>query len=871
LKEVARHFFDRLQAELYYPNGQPFARDVPVAQPAADYAVANLGQVKSLFQFDLTTDTDGDGIPDWWEKAHGLNHKNRNDALALSEAGLVTNLVAYRNNLDPGAELTSLQLASASALSNVTLTLITKKVGLSASNPLNLGSSPLVKNGDFQKDVETGIGYHATSEANHQFRRWYVQLSSHTGWKAIGGDQAGQRAEFLQYEVQQQIKDYTLPSWFKDGNGTSRSGSLNQYCELDSHWERFKNKDLSPSQVIHDNDGENPSNFGFSDRSKKSDHGIWQNVSVNRGNYILIFDYRGRPEADSNIFKVWVEASNSTVELIATTDVDPTATGGISTSSWKRAMASFKVEGGTETGNTISLKFDIGDPDTKADTFGALIDNVILLPTAIKEVSFDGNGAAPNNYHLLTSDAGSIDPSTGDFIPTTTYSAPHWVDGDDDGQATPSTSGDKNYPVAFTRNTAFKVGAKIRVYGVTASSTVKIKAATTGESEVPETTVTPVETPPEGSGIWTVTLPPTLISALPKKQLVDKIKFHNANDSSNFEIDWEINKDSAGWYTAGTTSHTVYVTRANPVDAAESSKWPETLFDVGCRNADGKTSSDDALDAIWSLFSGRNVSRVDATTRKADRDDPDGMVFWKTGVSYPLQDTEFLSKGYGICGNWAAFFQSVLGAQGISSNLVIVNAPEPLDEHPNLPLPQQFPTALQSFKTEILAGTTKTVYLAGTQPAPPWSLTPGDVKLTPRSNNNGVNHGVFFAKATWDFSKSFMKLPTLTTGAPDFAAPLAEQTLSAAQGNTNAHGWFGNHAIAMVSRDGVDTYYDPSYGGTTYSGATKKTDWEDASLKAFGAFFMAETWNGAAWVYSGHYVWYERNNPAGTPECTISP
>jgi hypothetical protein len=128
LKEVVRHFFDRLQAELYYPTEQPYPWSAPSAKPAADYAMANLGHIKSLFQFDLTTDSDGDGIPDWWEKAHGLNHKNRNDALALSEAGLVTNLAAYRNNLDPGAELTSLQLASVSALSSVTFTVLTKTV-----------------------------------------------------------------------------------------------------------------------------------------------------------------------------------------------------------------------------------------------------------------------------------------------------------------------------------------------------------------------------------------------------------------------------------------------------------------------------------------------------------------------------------------------------------------------------------------------------------------------------------------------------------------------------------------------------------------------------------------------------------------------
>ena len=42
LKDVARHFFDRLQAELYYPTEQTYPWAAPGAQPAADYAVANL-------------------------------------------------------------------------------------------------------------------------------------------------------------------------------------------------------------------------------------------------------------------------------------------------------------------------------------------------------------------------------------------------------------------------------------------------------------------------------------------------------------------------------------------------------------------------------------------------------------------------------------------------------------------------------------------------------------------------------------------------------------------------------------------------------------------------------------------------------------
>lgn len=45
-----------------------------------DFAPANIGQVKYLFSFDFTLDSDEDGIPDWWETSHGLNPSNSEDA-----------------------------------------------------------------------------------------------------------------------------------------------------------------------------------------------------------------------------------------------------------------------------------------------------------------------------------------------------------------------------------------------------------------------------------------------------------------------------------------------------------------------------------------------------------------------------------------------------------------------------------------------------------------------------------------------------------------------------------------------------------------------------------------------------------------------
>jgi hypothetical protein len=63
LKAVAKPFHDRLIE-------QGFATNYPWTSTTADdvdYAVANIGQVKALFAFDVTLDSDEDGLPDAWE------------------------------------------------------------------------------------------------------------------------------------------------------------------------------------------------------------------------------------------------------------------------------------------------------------------------------------------------------------------------------------------------------------------------------------------------------------------------------------------------------------------------------------------------------------------------------------------------------------------------------------------------------------------------------------------------------------------------------------------------------------------------------------------------------------------------------------
>ncbi len=78
LKNTVAPFYERLQA-LDLASGYPAGAGSPYpwsnsTNPPRDFALANIGQAKYVFSFDLAgvnittnTDTDADGLPDWWE------------------------------------------------------------------------------------------------------------------------------------------------------------------------------------------------------------------------------------------------------------------------------------------------------------------------------------------------------------------------------------------------------------------------------------------------------------------------------------------------------------------------------------------------------------------------------------------------------------------------------------------------------------------------------------------------------------------------------------------------------------------------------------------------------------------------------------
>ncbi len=113
LKNVAKPFYERLIAlgfrDAPMPlngQGQPTYPWLDPSTPnyqslTDDYPYANVGQAKQLFSFDLSTDSDGDGMPNWWEMWRGLNKTSSADQFLDPDGDGLINLAEYLAGTDP--------------------------------------------------------------------------------------------------------------------------------------------------------------------------------------------------------------------------------------------------------------------------------------------------------------------------------------------------------------------------------------------------------------------------------------------------------------------------------------------------------------------------------------------------------------------------------------------------------------------------------------------------------------------------------------------------------------------------------------------------------------------------------------------------
>ena len=387
-----------------------------------------------------------------------------------------------------------------------------------------------------------------------------------------------------------------------------------------------------------------------------------------------------------------------------------------------------------------------------------------------RTISFSGD-----TYQELKGDDGQV-----------TYKAPHWYDVNGDMQIEPGLMlPERNRPVAYVQGSTIKLKAKFRAKGFNwQNNGVHVRAKINGTLDLPDTYCVMA-----ADGY--LTLPET-----PLDQPLDPtVKFYSAQGDNSFNIAWEFYTDYIGndpnWKSAGTTKHTVYVVNAVPLTTAKSLMC-ETLFNIGCRNANGLTDPTAIVNAIYGEFTDQKVARVEpskGTLRKSmsieHPEDDEEMTYWDPGNASSTET--LLSTGDSTCGGWARFFIDVLRSQGI--------------------------TGVEMYKQDAPAANSSQMaadYLAefglNLSPSPPndfnavllvkhWSLF--DANPSTGSPSKFQHHGLPGASG---------------------------------QGNGNPKDWFSDHALVKHGTK----FFDPSYGGGPY---TSVAEWEANSLAGYGAVF----------------------------------
>jgi len=379
----------------------------------------------------------------------------------------------------------------------------------------------------------------------------------------------------------------------------------------------------------------------------------------------------------------------------------------------------------------------------------------LLIPVQVTSVSFDGT-----KYWQLESDDA-----------TTQYSAPQWTD--TNGNYNASDPGEHNYAVAYTRNTKPKIGATFKIPGASNWTNLKFKATGPDGISIPATAGTV-----GGDGV-TVTLAVTeSTTALP-----NTVKFYNWADSISFTLNWSMSVDGGStWTSIFTTKHTVYVTLDDPSPNTDGQHFEETLFYLGCKDANGVSSQTDLINDVWTDFQSRAMHRVSnlssAMTYYANSANPYST---HNGVD------SLMAFGDGRCGSYQQLMMQILYDQGLPESTV-----KPKVVTPNTDYISQ---ALTAYQAQYGVDPT-TIY-----------------------DQRNVRN-IFFVK-NWTLSTS---TPFSPVDLPDIPA----------QGNSNPIAVFGDHALVEINGQ----IYDPSYGDGPYSSVI---DWQDASIDGFGVQFIDPT------------------------------
>jgi hypothetical protein len=255
-----------------------------------------------------------------------------------------------------------------------------------------------------------------------------------------------------------------------------------------------------------------------------------------------------------------------------------------------------------------------------------------------------------------------------------------------------------------------------------------------------------------------------------------------------FTIGWDVSfNDGEDWRNADSTRNSMYVTRDNPQSEAGHFKWYHSVYDISCKNADGWSTDEEIIAAVWDEYTDQVVLNYK----------DDSLHYYSPKNTYFTNLGGLLENRNAQCYTFAQLFLATIKIQGV-------------------------------------VRTNNYVYIT-----PVYSTTCG-----------GYSVNRFLVK-DWDFGtptgsgceaypyeNSYTSLlPYPYTDYNFITADVTDQTGIPGQCSDNPSSYFNNHQIALI--DGV--YYDACYGVTFES-------LEDIPYEAFDGWGFRYTSGGVTYA-----------------------
>ncbi|GBD37686.1 hypothetical protein HRbin36_02822 [bacterium HR36] len=218
----------------------------------------------------------------------------------------------------------------------------------------------------------------------------------------------------------------------------------------------------------------------------------------------------------------------------------------------------------------------------------------------------------------------------------TLFDERHWLDLDGNGTID-MTKGERQWPVAYTREAIIKVAAGLQL-SQRWTGVLWVRAYNPDHE---------ISFPAQQVAVNNAQSANILLTA--NKALVNTIYYY-----PSFTIQWQISFDNQNWVDVGNSVNPLYVTLADPI--AGLLFW--TVVHIGSTTAIERSDADSAVQAIWETFASRQIKTVH---------DRGPLRYWGVDDMSKLgfDTASLLRQGDGACGAWSMFLLDVIKAQGI--------------------------------------------------------------------------------------------------------------------------------------------------------------------------------------------------------------